>query len=327
MEENDVKDIFRDWLTKLPNVEQVLPESCLISGGLVADFITNQSNGEILHVVECKGSVDMGEIAKGLGQCFQYLFQSQLNENSNNAEVLFVCPEDRENTLKVMKIPENVKVYYISKRREVYERIKSKSTDYYSLELQIPGSFYIRDIKFADYIEIFNKIDTLCYKTKGPISKEDIVEGLVETQATAYKNFLITFRTLGFVDSNYRFTPDGYRLLGILKRSVDDFYKELSRIYFPLFINLLNTLIHIAIKNGDPPDNIKCSHKDISKAFKEIWGADVRFMKDHQTISTIMRNLEELMFVKKIGKGGAYKINGLVHPDYLPWLKGRIDKF
>ena len=187
-----------------------------------------------------------------------------------------------------------------------------------SLELQIPGTFYIRDIMFADYVVIFDKIDELSFKTTGPISKEDIVRDLSDTQATAYKNFLITFRTLGFIDNDNRFTPEGYRLLGILRQSKNEFYKELTRIYYPLFLNILNALIHIALKNNDSLNSINCTHKDISNAFTEIWGSDVRFMKDHQTISTLMRNLEELMFVKKIGKGGAYKINSLIHPDYLP---------
>jgi len=327
MDENKVKEIIRDWLSKIPNVSQIIPESSLISGGLVADFLTKQSNGQIIHIIECKGSVDMGEITKGLGQCYQYLFQSQMSRESSNSEIIFVCPEDRESILKVMKIPDNVKVLYISYRNEVYERRISKTSEKMSLELQIPGTFYIRDIMFADYITIFEKIDDLSYKTKGTISKEDIVYDLNETQATAYRNFLITFRTLGFIDSNNRFTPEGYRLLGILKQSSNGFYKELTRIYYPLFLNILNALIHISIKNNDSLNNINCTHKDISNAFQEIWGSDVRFMKDHQTISTLMRNLEELMCIKKIGKGGSYKINSMIHPDYLPWLLGRIDKY
>ena len=327
MDESEVKEIFRKWLINLPNVNQISPETNLVPGGLIADFITKQSNGQVLHIVECKGSVDIGELAKGIGQCYQYLYQSQMSNKSKNAEIIFVCPEDRDNALKVMKIPANIKVVYISSRREIYERIQTKPTGKYSLELQIPGTFYIRDIMFNDYVKIFKKIDSLCHMKKGLISKEDIIEDMVETQATAYRNFLITFRTLGFIDNNYRFTPDGYRLLGILNKSKKDFFIELTKIYYPFFINILNALIHIAIKNGDSPNNIKCTHKNIADAFREIWGNDVRFLKDHQTISTIIRNLEELNVVKKIGHGGAYKINGLIHPDYLPWLIGRIDKF
>lgn len=327
MDENNVKEIIRQWFSKNLSIEQIIPEYSLIPGGLVADFVTRQSDGRILHIIECKGSVDMGEIAKGLGQCFQYLFQCQMNKESNEAEIIFVCPEDRESILKVMKIPDNVKVLYISSRKEIYERRISKTSDKLSLELQIPGTFYIRDIMLADYVTIFEKIDNLSYNTKGSISKEDIVSDLNETQATAYKNFLITFRTLGFVDSNNHFTPEGYKLLGILKQSRNEFYKELTRIYYPLFLNILNALIHISIKNNDSLNNINCTHKDISNAFQEIWGSDVRFMKDHQTISTLMRNLEELMCIKKIGKGGSYKINSMIHPDYLPWLLGRIDKY
>lgn len=327
MEEDLVKEIIRNWLSELPNVQQVIPEYSLISRGLVADFVTKQSDGKILHVVECKGSVDMGELTKGLGQCFQYLHQSKYNENAIDSEIIFACPEDRENTLKLMNTPNNVKVLYISVRNEVYERIKSKTSDTSSLELQIPGTFYIRDILFKDFAEIFNRINDLSHESKGPISKEDIVNGMKDVHATAYRNFLITFRSLGFVDNNYRFTPNGYKLLGLLKRSLNDFYLELTRIYYPLFLNILNALLHIASKNGDPPNKIRCTHKDIANSFKEIWGSDVRFMKDHQTISTLMRNLEELMCIKKIGRGGEYCINSLIHPDYLPWLLGRIDKF
>jgi len=323
MTEDDVKIFTKKWLSDQPSVSQVLPEQKIIREGLTADFIAYASDGEIKYVVECKGSADIGEIAKGLGQVDQYNYQKQFNKKAINAEVYFICPRDRELFFKVLKIPKDVKVLLVDESGKILERKPSKSPrGKIVTELQLPNTFYIRDIYFEDIKVLIKVIDGLTPKYKGDrgiprkIIMSEAKKQRPQMVAEGY-NHLITLMSLGFINSQNMLTPEGYKMLGYIERSENIFYRELMNLFYTFIINVLNALIHIAKDKKQTIDKIMCTQKEISHKIDELWGDQVRFLYDPRTVSTVVRILEELRVLKR--RGDSYSILSLCHPYLLPW--------
>lgn len=324
MTEDDVKIFAKKWLLDQPSVTNVLPEQKIIHEGLTADFIAYASDGEIKYIIECKGSVDIGEMAKGLGQTDQYNYQKQFNKKAINAEVYFVCPRDVELFFKVLKIPKDVKVLLVDDSGKILERKPSKSPrGKIVTELQLPNTFYIRDIYFEDIKVLIKVIDDLTPKHRGDRSiPRKVIMSAAKKQrpemvAEGY-NHLITLMSLGFINNQNMLTPEGYKMLGYIERSENIFYRELMNLFYTFIINILNALIHIANDKKQPVYKIICSQKEISNKINELWGDQVRFLYDPRTVSTVIRILEELGVLKR--KGNIYTIISLCHPYLLPWL-------
>lgn len=147
LDEDTVKRYVRKWLENQAGVDQILTEQQLVPGGLATDFLTKNKVGKALHVVECKGSVDIGEIAKGIGQSYQYDYQKQKNILSKDAEAMFICPQDVENELDLLRVPDGISVYLVSKSGTVYQRKRHAASKSVEMELQLPRTFYIRDVE------------------------------------------------------------------------------------------------------------------------------------------------------------------------------------
>ena len=329
MTEDDVKLFTKKWLLGQPSVSQILPEQKIIRDGLIADFIAYASDGEIKYIVECKGSADIGEIAKGLGQADQYNYQKQFTKKAINAEVYFVCPRDREVFFKVLKIPKEIKVLLVDESGKILERKPSKSPrGKIVTELQLPNTFYIRDIYFEDIKVLIKVIDNLTPRYR---SDKGIPRKVIMTEAKKHRpqmvaegyNHLITLMSLGFINSQNMLTPEGYKMLGYIERSEEIFYRELMDLFYTFIINVLNALICIARIKKQRIDQIVCTQKEISNKINELWGDQVRFLYDPRTVSTIVRILEELGIIKR--KGNTYTILSLCHPYFLPW-PGKINK-
>lgn len=310
-----VNKITSNWLKKLPNISKVLTDTAMLDNTEEIDFVTKNSKGNIVHAVFCLNSTSEDIIKRKIKTIENY--QNQINRTSKDIEIILISPYDNESIFENIEIPNYIRIFLIRSKNNIFEKTKNKLFDE-NKDYQIPGTFYVRDILFKHHVTIFNMIDELSKRNNKRLSKDEILKE-IRNQSTANKNFLITYRTLGFINDNYRFTSEGLRLMGFLKNSKASFYKELTKIYYPFFINIINALVMIAIKNDYSLSNIKCTYKEISNMIKDIWGTDIRFLKDGQTISTLMRNLEELMCIQKIGKGGAYKLNGIIHPEFLPW--------
>lgn len=327
MTENDVKIFAKKWLLNQSDVSNVLPEQKIIQAGLIADFVAYASDGEIKYIIECKGSADIGEIAKGLGQVYQYNFQKQFNKKARNAEVYFICPRDRELFFKVLRIPKDIKILLVDDSGKILERKPSKSPHGKIItELQLPNTFYIRDIYFEDIKVLIKVIDSLTPRYRGD---QGIPRRVIMSEAKKQRpqmvaegyNHLITLMSLGFINSQNMLTPEGYKMLGYIERSENIFYRELMDRFYTFIINVLNALIHIAKDKNQTVNKIVCTQKEISSKINELWGDQVRFLYDPRTISTVIRILEELKLVKR--NGDSYSILSLCHAHLLPWVSGQ----
>jgi len=321
LKETTVKKYVRKWLQDQPDVMEVLPEQQLIVGGLVADFLTKNKIGEILHIVECKGSVDIGELAKGIGQVYQYDYQRQKNRLARKAKVLFVCPEDVIRELDTLRIPKNIQVYLVSKGGTLFERKKhpvSKSTE---VELQLPRTFYIRDVELNHLKNIICLIQEMGREKPDGLTIDEIQDKIGEKYpyiAARGYNHLITLRSLGLLSDRNLLTPKGYEIYELIRTSKEAFLREMCEYFYPFIINVLNAIIVIAYEKKNPLTEIECTAKDIASKICSIWGTKVRFLYDHRTVGTTLRILRELGAIEEVGKR-KIKLKKLVHSDFLPW--------
>lgn len=321
MEENTIKKYTRKWLEEQPEVDQILPEQQLIIGGLTADFITKTRKGEILHVIECKGSVDIGELARGLGQAYQYDYQRQKNKLAQNATSLFICPEDVAQELNLLKVPENVKVYLVSSSGTLYERKKHPVSKSEEIELQLPRTFYIRDVELNHLEDIIQLIHSMGRTKPDGLSQDQIlvaIERKFPHIAARGYNHLITLRSLGLLDERNLLTPKGHEIYDLIKTSKEAFLREMCECFYPFLINVLNGIVAIAGEKKSSLDNVECTSKEIADKICSVWGTKVRFLYDSRTVGTTLRILRELGAIDEGTKGGI-RLKKLVHAEFLPW--------
>jgi len=320
LDENTVKKYVRKWLQNQAEVDQILTEQQLIPGGLATDFITKSKVGKILHAVECKGSVDIGELAKGIGQAYQYDYQKQKNQLAKDAKAIFVCPQDVEDELDMLKIPEGIFVFLVSKSGTLYQRKKhpvSKSTE---MELQLPRTFYIRDVELNHLENIIELVHEMGRKAPEGLSQEEILKAIEKKfphiAARGY-NHLITLRSLGLLDDRNLLSPKGHEVHELIMTSKEAFLREMCDYFYPFIINVLNALVEIALETDSPLGEIKCSAKDIAERICKTWGTKVRFLYDPRTVGTTLRILRELGAVEVLD--GKIRLRRLVHSEFLPW--------
>ena len=323
MKETTVKKYVKKWLMQQPQVDDVLAEQQLISGGLVADFLAKSRRGEILHIVECKGSVDIGELAKGLGQAYQYDYQAQKNRLAKNARVLFICPEGLTGELDTLKVPRGVQVYLVSKGGTLFARRKHPVSKSPQKELQLPKTFYLRDVELNHLESIIRLIHKMGRKKPGGLSSDEI-QRRIKTEyphiAARGYNHLITLRSLGLLNAKNLLTPHGYEIYDLATTSKEAFLREMCESFYPFIINVMNAMVVIAYEKKDTLDEIECTAEDIAKKICSVWGTKVRFLYDHRTVGTTLRILRELGAVEISGKRKIkIKLKRLVHADFLPW--------
>lgn len=318
MNEERVKEITQEWLLSKPNIERVKEEQIIIEGGLVTDLMGVTPSGEIAHIVECKGSTNIGNIAKGIGQTYQYEHQKSSNPRTQNAQVLLVVPKEVQRHFETLTIPEPIDVYLVKEDGSVFERRPQRGSS--RVELQLPGTFYIRDVKFSHLKKIIQIIYELSKEEDDKLLVKDIKSEVssqeIDIPADGY-NHLITLRRLGLINSKNKLSPKGYHVLGLIEESEIAYRREMCKLFYSFLINVLNAMIIISRQNNQTLDSIKCSHQEIADKICEEWGDKVRFLYDPRTISTVIRELIELGVLEK--DSGEYKIKRLIHPKYLPF--------
>ncbi|KYC44561.1 MAG: hypothetical protein APG10_01639 [Candidatus Methanofastidiosum methylothiophilum] len=153
-----------------------------------------------MYIVECKGSEGINQIVRGIGQAYQYYYQKNFSMKSKNAEILFILPKDSESTLTKLMIPKDISVYLVSDDGNVYERVRREFSEY-DVELQLPQTFYIRDIELNHIKDIITLIDELSFK-KNEVN-HILLQKEIETKypdiAAAGYNHLITLRSMGII--------------------------------------------------------------------------------------------------------------------------------
>lgn len=320
LDEETVKGIIENWLVTRPNVVQILREQIIISEGLTTDLMGFNSEGEIVYIVECKGSVDISELAKGIGQAYQYVFQKSMNPRAVEAEVLLAVPTDINRHFDRLRIPEEIKVFLVSEDGSVYERVRRR-IGAPAVELQLPRTFYIRDVELDHIRYLVLTIHDMSMGQRGRLNLTRIMERVrnerPEIAASGYNHF-ITLRSLGLINAENKLTPKGYHMLGLIERSQEAFQREMCESFYCFLINVLNAMFLMAIEKGQRLNEIECTHQEIADKICALWGQTVRFMYDPRTISTAMRILRELGSVTYLGRG-RYKFNKLVHREFLPW--------
>jgi len=316
-----VKKYVRKWLENQPEVDQILSEQPLIIGGLITDFITKNRLGEILHIIECKGSVDIGELARGIGQAYQYDYQRRKNKMAQKATTLFICPEDVVQELNMLKVPKNIRVYLVSKSGTLYERKKHPVSKSVEMELQLPRTFYIRDVELNHLKDIIQLIHSMSRKNPEKLSQDEILDAIEKKfphiAAKGY-NHLITLRSLELLDDRNLLTPKGYEIYDLIRTSNEAFLREMCECFYPFIINVLNAIVTIAFEKKFQLDNIKCTSKEIADKICSIWGTKVRFLYDPRTVGTTLRILRELGAIEEVRRG-KIRLKRLVHAEFLPW--------
>jgi hypothetical protein len=320
LDENIVKKYVKKWLENQAGVDEILTEQQLIPGGLATDFMTKNKFGKVLHVVECKGSVDIGELAKGIGQAYQYDYQKQKDKLSQDATAILVCPQDVEDELDMLRVPECVCVYLVSKSGTIYQRKKHPISKSSEMELQLPGTFYIRDVELNHLESIIKLIHEMGRETSHGLSQEEILQ-VIEKKfphiAARGYNHLITLRSLGLLDDRELLSPKGHEVYELIMTSREAFLREMCDSFYPFIINVLNALVEIAMEKGNPLSGIECTSKDVAERICKTWGTKVRFLYDPRTVGTVMRILRELGAIEV--SDGKVRLRRLVHPEFLPW--------
>ncbi len=319
LEEADVVDLTEQWLTKLPNVSNVQRNQIIITGGVEADLLGYDSAGEIVWIVECKGSHGLNAITQGIGQAYQYVHQKALNERAHDATVLLVCPKDTEKSFNALHVPDEVKVFFVSADGNLYERVRRKQGTP-TIELQLPNTFYIRDCEIGHFKDIITIIDELGRKSNGQVTVNaitDLVHRRRPKIAAAAYNHLITLRSLGALDARNRLTPKGYHLFGLIEKGNESFKREFCEYLYCFLINVMNALVLIANEKDNTLNSINCTNQEIADKICQVWGQTVRFMYDSRTISTAMRILHELGAIEYTDS--KVMLRRLVHANYLPW--------
>ncbi len=291
----------------------------IITGGLEADLLGYDSGGEVVYIVECKGSQGLTGIAQGIGQAYQYFHQKTLNTKARDAEVLLTCPKDTENVFTSLHVPDDIRIFFVSPDGNLYERVRRKQGTP-TVELQLPNTFYIRDCEINHFKGIIQTIEVLGRKTNKPLVQSNVTDQIgrrLPKIAAAGYNHLITLRAIGAIDARYKLTPKGYHLFGLIEKRDESFKRELCDHFYCFLINAMNALVLIANAKKNTLDAIECTNKEIADKICEVWGQTVRFMYDPRTISTAMRILHELGVVEY--KDSHIALKKLVHATYLPW--------
>jgi len=277
------------------------------------------SAGDVVYIVECKGSVGLTGIAQGIGQAYQYLYQKSFNEKARDAEVLLVCPRDIADTFESLRIPEEIKIFFVTPDGNVFERVRRKQGTP-TVELQLPNTFFIRDCEINHFKDIILVIEQMGRKTSGPLARKAIMEKIYRKRpdiAAKGYNHLITLSSIGVIGAKNRLTPKGYHLFGFIEKGDESFRREFCDYLYCFLINVLNALVLIANGKGNTLNTIECTNQEIADKICQVWGQTVRFMYDSRTISTAMRILHELGAVDYTDSRVSLK--KLAHAIYLPW--------
>ncbi|MFX0086752.1 MAG: hypothetical protein ACFFAU_13860 [Candidatus Hodarchaeota archaeon] len=322
MEEPDVVRIFEYHLRSFKNVSDVRKDQKIISDGLVTDLMSFDIQGKILHIAECKGSVSIGKLAKGIGQAYQYKFQAERNLEAKDAEIIFVCPKDSQENLNRLKIPKFVKTYLIGGETDIvqFNPIRARG----SSEIQIRGTFYIEgfEIKFVEWA--LKAIINLTNSEKNKLDRDEVNQEILrvaqeageESSLSDHRNTLITLSNLNIIDNNNFLTPKGYRLYGMLISNYDSYKNELVKHFYPFLINIQNALIEIAKRNNNNLTEIRCTQKEIGEEVCRIYGREVRYFNNPRRISTMLKICTEIGMIEQL-PGNKYHLIKLISP-FLP---------
>jgi hypothetical protein len=286
---------------------------------LEADLLGYNSAGEVVYIVECKGSVGLNGIVQGIGQAYQYSFQKASSESARDAMVLLVCPKDAEKTFTSLHVPVKVKIFFVSPDGNLFERVRRKQGTP-TVELQLPNTFYIRDCEIDHFKDMILIIDELGRRTKGPVTQVAITTLVGRRRpkiAAAGYNHLITLRSIGALDAKNKLTPKGYHLFGLIEKGNESFKREFCEYLYCFLINVVNALVLIANEKNSSLKTINCTNQEIADKICQVWGQTVRFMYDARTISTAMRILHELGAIEY--SDSRVTLKKLVHSIYLPW--------
>jgi len=265
MTEDEVKDFFTNHN---PAIKQYLAQHLnyfdefnilseqKIFYGLKVDKVILDKHQNFLCLIECKGDVGTTEFVRGIGQILQYRSQSNKEMKNRMAEkfsTVLAFPNElntKQNPVQIdkLKYPNDVHLFIINSQNNSYKAINlannkmGSKTKYFGERLISISPYYFRDNTFAEY---FIGLHSMHYRSflqkKVTRNIDNILKICGSDNPGNGRNVGITLSSLGFIDSNNRLTPDGYKFLNL---SYPEFVERLTYDYAFPFINSVFAVIN-----------------------------------------------------------------------------------
>lgn len=224
--------------------------------------------------------------------------------------------------IDVVQFPDGTKIFLVDENGNFYEKTKDKKrSGEYETELQLPKTFYLRDVEIIHLEMLLVSIYHLSIRIKGKLDRKKIDESVKNhygksISANSYNHF-ITLSSLGMIDSNNRLTLKGYSMAIQAIENNKSFKKEMMNEFYSYLINTINAVL-IHIKNtGQKLDDFKITGKDTVTTLENNYNQKIRFLNDERTTGTVLRILVEYGVLEKRGIS-KYSFNKLIHPYFLP---------
>ena len=258
MVENELKQLYTNnhltpYFQNMFNQEdiRVVPEIQFING-ITADFcVYNNTNNEILSVIECKGDdIGVTEYVRGIGQILQYQY-FKINQVRNNinpdCRVFLSFPssliDNSSFDITQFAYPTNTELLIVNSLNYAPTKINPTTDPSYLLRstntIQI-SPYYFRDIRiFEMYIillELLKVSKATSYSTK--ISRTEVGKILAKYNTTNKgnsRNVFIALSSLGLITENNHLTQIGYQYS---KMPIHEFITNIIFEYYYPYINI-----------------------------------------------------------------------------------------
>ena len=303
---------YEEFMTQMMHLEGplVLESEITIANGQQVDKVVYGTGKKILALIEAKGTVNLTDFIRGMGQAFQGMHQIKMNYDENfseNAESFLLVPYDmKQGNIDFTKFNlDGFRLVFVDIENNTIEEFDKTrfgviNTDQWTnispkwfRDCSLPGLYFMLKIIARNTASQRSNRMT---KTQF----HDEIKDFMELHDTLFfndvKNNLITSSKLGFWDEDtLMLTNKG---LKCCKMTFHDFCKKIIQIelgeYTRAVYNAINSL------HG------KCSTKEIADYIqnKIYLGKKVKFLHDddggHRNIGTIVRMLETIGSIKRI---------------------------
>ncbi len=311
----------------------------VIYQGPIIDVVAFK-NDQADFLIECKGSVGLTDIVRGIGQCYQYQHLRNKNDKLKKGKVVFLIPQDSLVSLTKLALPDEIDIFYLDKKggeltlEDAKKELKNLEEE---KEIMVQGVFFNEGINSIDrLLEILEVIKEEEFeKSEEELETHYITEriqnGVLKDDGTKFNekhirvNFLLTLYQYGFIDFENRLTNLSKRILALkheqnmwgMKKTIYEIFKK------PIEIIWRAIFKHCLDKNLNPCDDQVISNKDIVEKIKEVYieeGFDesnflgIRFLNNHQRISNYIGLMDDLGIIKRV----TIRKIALIKP-YDPW--------
>lgn len=295
LEEKDVTYAIKKYLQNLSDVEEVIDEYKL-KNGLIADLVTKK-NKKINHIVECKGTVDIGEITKGLGQAYQYSSEPQSNKNFKKPNILFACPESSKEQIDRLKITKEIKqILLVDDKLNVKFYSKTKK-NIEKKEIYLHGTTFLESFEIERTKKILKKL----YEISDVKDKKQNFEKHNFGPISDNRNLLIALNSTDLV-KNHTLTTKGYELfLSSIEKNDINFKRKIWELLQNNLLVVLDGIFNfIKDKNNSQClNNFKITSKQLEQQIQKKYNCERIKHFDHRRLGYHINLLIWLGFLEK----------------------------